>query len=113
ACARAHGLVDKFVVMHSGNVGMSQDVDALLDVASLLSDLKDVVIAIVGEGARKGFLQQEVERRQLTNVRFFPYQPKALLNESFGTPDVYIVALKTGLSGFNVHRKVDGVLVHG
>ncbi len=33
AFAREHGLVDKFVVMHSGNVGMSQNVDALLDVA--------------------------------------------------------------------------------
>ncbi len=31
--ARAHGLADKFVVMHSGNVGLSQDVDQLLDVA--------------------------------------------------------------------------------
>jgi colanic acid biosynthesis glycosyl transferase WcaI len=113
AFARAHGLVDKFVVMHSGNVGMSQDVDALLDVASLLNDLKDVVIAIVGEGARKRFLQQEVERRGLSNVRFFPYQPKALLNESFGTADVFIVSLKTGLAGFIVPSKVYGVLVAG
>jgi hypothetical protein len=71
------------------------------------------VIAIVGEGARKGFLQQEVERRQLSNVRFFPYQPKALLNESFGTADVFIVSLKTGLAGFIVPSKVYGVLVAG
>jgi len=39
AFAREHGLVDKFVVMHSGNVGMSQDVDALLDVAHELDEL--------------------------------------------------------------------------
>src|SRR6185369_2955680 len=38
AFAREQGLVDKFVVMHSGNVGMSQDVDALLDVATLVAD---------------------------------------------------------------------------
>ena len=71
--ARAR-LVDKFVVMHSGNVGMSQDVDALLDVAERLRDLPDVVVAIVGEGAAKAFLQQEAERRKL--------QQRALLSLS-------------------------------
>ena len=113
AFAREHGLLNKFVVMHSGNVGMSQDVDALLDVAALLADRPDVVIAIVGEGARKAFLQQEVERRSLANVRFFPYQAKARLNESFATADVFIVSLKRGLAGFIVPSKVYGVLVAG
>jgi colanic acid biosynthesis glycosyl transferase WcaI len=113
AFAREHGLVKKFVVMHSGNVGMSQDVDALLDVAMLVSDLPDVVIAIVGEGARKRFLLQEVERRGLTNVRFFPYQPKTRLTESFATADVFVVSLKPGLAGFIVPSKVYGVLVAG
>ena len=106
-------LVDKFVVMHSGNVGMSQDVDALLDVAERLQDLPDVVIAIVGEGARKKFLQQEAERRNLTNVRFFPYQPKSRLTDSFATADVFIVSLKRGLAGFIVPSKLYGVLVAG
>jgi colanic acid biosynthesis glycosyl transferase WcaI len=113
AFAREHGLVDKFVVMHSGNVGMSQDVDALLDVADRLRDLPDVVIAIVGEGARKKFLQSETERRRLPNVRFFPYQPKARLIDSFATADVFIVSLKQGLAGFIVPSKLYGVLVAG
>ena len=113
AFAREHGLVDKFVVMHSGNVGMSQDVDALLDVADRLRDLPHVIIAIVGEGARKKFLQAEADRRQLSNVRFFPYQPKARLIDSFATADVFIVSLKQGLAGFIVPSKLYGVLVAG
>jgi glycosyltransferase involved in cell wall biosynthesis len=113
AFAREHRLVDKFVVMHSGNVGMSQDVDALLDVAERLRDLDDVIIAIVGEGARKKFLQTEVARRELTNVRFFPYQPKSRLIDSFATADVFIVSLKRGLAGFIVPSKLYGVLVAG
>ena len=113
AFSREHGLVDKFVVMHSGNVGMSQEVGALLDVAEHLTDLPDVVIAIVGEGARKVFLQQEVERRKLTNVRFYPYQPKARLTDSFAAADVFIVSLKRGLAGYIVPSKLYGVLVAG
>ena len=83
AFARANGLVGKFVVMHSGNVGLSQDVDGLLDVAERVRDLPDVVIAIVGEGSRKQFLQEEAARRRLPGIRFFPYTPKAGLIDSF------------------------------
>lgn len=111
--AREHDLVDRFVVMHSGNVGMSQDVDGLLDVADRLRDLPDVVVAIVGEGSRKAFLQEEVARRNLGNVRFFPYQPKARLMDSFATADVFLVSLKRGLAGFIVPSKLYGILVAG
>ncbi|MGC4080842.1 MAG: glycosyltransferase family 4 protein, partial [Vicinamibacterales bacterium] len=86
--SREHGLVDKFVVMHSGNVGLSQDVDALLDVADQLRDIRDVVVAIVGEGSRKQHLQVEAARRGLDNVRFLPYQPKASLTHSFAAADI-------------------------
>lgn len=113
AFAREHRLVGKFVVMHSGNVGLSQDVDGLLDVAERLRDLDDVVLAIVGEGARKRFLQDEVVRRGLTNVRFFPYQPKTRLIDSFATADLFIVSLKRGLAGFIVPSKLYGILVAG
>jgi colanic acid biosynthesis glycosyl transferase WcaI len=113
AFAREHGLVDKFVVMHSGNVGMSQDVDGLLDAAERLANLPDLVVAIVGEGSRKAFLQEAASRRGLTNVRFFPYTPKARLAESFATADVFIVQLKRGLAGFIVPSKVYGILVAG
>jgi len=113
AFARQHGLVDKFVVMHSGNVGLSQDVDGLLDVAERVRDLGDVVIAIVGEGSRKRFLQEEASRRQLPNVRFFPYTPKSGLIDSFATADVFIVSLKQGLAGFIVPSKLYGILAAG
>ena len=113
AFARRHDLVDKFVVMHSGNVGLSQDVDGLLDVAERLRDLSDIVVAIVGEGARKRSLQADAERRGLTNVRFFPYQPKAGLSDSFATADLFIVSLKRGLAGFIVPSKLYGILAAG
>jgi glycosyltransferase involved in cell wall biosynthesis len=113
AFARANGLVGKFVVMHSGNVGLSQDVDGLLDVAERVRDLPDVVIAIVGEGSRKQFLQEEAARRHLTSVRFFPYTPKAGLIDSFASADVFVVSLKRGLAGFIVPSKLYGILAAG
>jgi hypothetical protein len=46
--------------------------------------------------------------RGLQNVRFFPYQPKALLHDSFSAADVFVVSLKSGLEGFIVPSKVMG-----
>ena len=38
--AREHGLVDAFVVMHSGNIGHAQDLDSLVRAATFLRDLE-------------------------------------------------------------------------
>ena len=113
AFARAHGLTDRFVLMHSGNVGLSQNLDVLIEAAATLQSRTRLVVAIVGDGARRQPLQELAERRGLTNVRFFPYQPKELLDESFATADAFVVSLKQGLEGYIVPSKVYGILASG
>jgi len=113
AFARAHGLADRFVLMHSGNVGLSQNLDLLVEAASRLTSKERLVVAIVGDGARRQPLQDMALRRGLTNVRFFPYQPKESLDESFATADAFLVSLKQGLEGYIVPSKVYGILASG
>jgi colanic acid biosynthesis glycosyl transferase WcaI len=113
AFAREHGLHDRFVLMHSGNVGMSQNLDVLVAAAALLTSKDRLVIAIVGDGARRESLAREVDRRGLTNVRFFPYTAKDRLHESFAAADAFLVALKPGIEGYIVPSKVYGILAAG
>ncbi|HUK33332.1 MAG TPA: glycosyltransferase family 4 protein [Vicinamibacterales bacterium] len=113
AFARTHGLHDKFVLMHSGNVGLSQNLDLLIEAAARLQSRERLVIAIVGDGARRGPLEEMARQRGLTNVRFFPYQPKELLHESFATADAFVVSLKPGLEGYIVPSKLYGILAAG
>jgi colanic acid biosynthesis glycosyl transferase WcaI len=113
AFARAHGLTDKFVLMHSGNVGMSQNLTVLIDAADRLRVDTRIVIAIVGDGALRERLEHLVVERQLANVRFFPYQPKELLHESFATADAFLVSLKAGVEGYIVPSKLYGILAAG
>jgi glycosyltransferase involved in cell wall biosynthesis len=103
----------QFVVMHSGNVGLSQSLDTLIGAAALLKHRSDIVFLIVGEGAAKARLQADAERHGLTNVRFISYQAKASLSESLGAADVHIVGLKRGLAGFIVPSKVYGIMAAG
>ena len=113
AFSREHGLADRFVVMHSGNIGMSQNLDALVGAAELLRANDRIVFAIVGDGARRLELERQVAAKELTNVRFVPYQPKARLQESFAAADVFVVSLKAGIEGYIVPSKVYGILAAG
>src|SRR5262249_11060121 len=58
--AQAMGFADRFVVMHSGNVGMSQNLDVLIAGADLLRSKDRLTIAIVGDGSRRAWLEAEV-----------------------------------------------------
>jgi colanic acid biosynthesis glycosyl transferase WcaI len=109
----AQGWQDRFVVMHSGNVGLSQDLGVLLDAAALLREERDIVIVIVGEGASKTALQRRAAREGLDNVRFLPYQEKSSLSESLGAADLHLVTLRDGLAGYIVPSKVYGILAAG
>lgn len=113
AFSTAHGLADKFVVMHSGNIGLSQNLELLIDVASRLRHLHDVVFLIVGDGVCREALQRKADRLGLENVRFLPYQPRDAMRDSYATADVFVVSLKPGLAGYIVPSKLYGILAAG
>lgn len=109
----ATGLADRFVVMHSGNMGLSQNLDILLDAADRLRSCTDVVMAMVGNGVKRATLEARARRERLSNVRFLPYQPKERLAESFAAADVFVISLKEGLAGYIVPSKLYGIVAAG
>jgi glycosyltransferase involved in cell wall biosynthesis len=111
AWARAHGLMDAFVVMHSGNIGHAQDLDSLVRAATFLRDLDRLRIVIVGFGARHAELIGLAQRLAVRDaVRFLPYQPREMLPESLSAADLHYVGLARGLSGYVVPSRLYGIL---
>jgi glycosyltransferase involved in cell wall biosynthesis len=111
--SEAHGLAEKFVVMHSGNLGLSQSLETLVDAANLLRDVPGLQVVFVGEGVKKAELQERARALQLTNVTFLPFTPKERLGESFATADVFVISLQRGLAGYIVPSKLYGILAAG
>jgi colanic acid biosynthesis glycosyl transferase WcaI len=111
--AITHGLADKFVIMHSGNIGLSQSLEIVVEAATLLRHVPDIQIVFVGEGVKKTALEEQVRTAALTNVSFLPFQPKERLSESFAAADVFIVSLQQGLAGYIVPSKLYGILAAG
>ena len=112
--ARQHGLVDPFVVMHSGNVGHAQDLDSLVRAATFLRDRGDVRIVIAGFGARHAEMVALARRLEVADaVHFLPYQKRERLPLSLSGADLHVVGLARGLSGYVVPSRLYGILAAG
>jgi colanic acid biosynthesis glycosyl transferase WcaI len=99
--------------MYSGNLGLSQELSIVLDVAEQLRDRADVTFLFVGEGASKAQLQQETIDRGLTNVRFLPYQPREILMESLSAADLQLLPIRAEALKSLMPSKLYGILASG
>ncbi len=104
------GLLDRFVVCYSGNLGRAHEFETLLNAAQLLRDDPAFVFLIIGDGAKMGSLGQAVEAHELENFRFLPAQPRASLADSLAAGDVHLVSLLPELEGLIVPSKLYGIL---
>ena len=113
ALRREWGLSDKFVVGYSGNMGRAHEFDTLLDIADALKHDPAFAFVLIGDGARRPWIEEEVRRRGLGNVVLKPYQPRDRLAHSLGVPDVHVVSLIPELEGLVVPSKIYGALAAG
>jgi glycosyltransferase involved in cell wall biosynthesis len=111
--ARKHDLVDKFVVMHFGNVGHAQDLDTLIRSTTFLRDLDDLVVPIIGVGARLEELTELAETLEADQVRFLPWQAYENRSLPISSAHVHVVGLARGLAGYIVPSRMWGVLAAG
>lgn len=110
---RHHNLQDKFVVMYSGNLGLTQRLEEFVEAAALLRDQPEIVFLLIGRGARKTDLERQVAELQLTNVRFLDYQPLDQLAESLSAADLHLIPLTAELCRCLMPSKLYGILAAG
>ena len=113
AFAVQHGLVDRFVVLHAGNIGMSQNLDVVIDAAERLRSRPDIVVLFIGDGNRRAALEEMAAARGLSNVLFLPFQPRDQLRWTYASSDLCLVSLKPGLAGYIVPSKLYPILAAG
>jgi glycosyltransferase involved in cell wall biosynthesis len=113
AFRQRENLDGKFVVMYSGNMGLCQSLDEVLDAAARLRARPDIQFLMVGDGASRGRLEEFARRRELPNVRFLPYQPQSELAQSLSAADLHLVPLDARVTGCLVPSKLYGILAAG
>jgi glycosyltransferase involved in cell wall biosynthesis len=113
ALRQAWGWADRFVVLYSGNLGLTHEFDTALDAADALREEERVLFAFVGDGPRRPYVEREVARRGLTNVTFRPHVDRGELGQSLTAGDVHLVTLRDAVAGLVVPSKIYGVLAAG
>lgn len=103
--AREHGFLDDFVLLYSGNMGLYYEFETVLAAAELLRD-EPFKLVLVGGGGKKKWIEDEIERRGLTNSVTLPYQPFEKLNESLNACDASLVTIAKGIEGISFPSKL-------
>ncbi|MGI4851439.1 MAG: glycosyltransferase family 4 protein [Janthinobacterium lividum] len=87
-------LKEKFVIGYTGTHGMAHDLINILYAAEILQKDTSVHFLFVGEGAEKEKLVSYAQKQQLSNVHFFPLQPKKKIPAFWSICDIAIIHLK-------------------
>ena len=101
----------KFYIEYSGNIGLTQNMDMLLDVMKeLKTSHPEIGLILVGEGAYKKQVEEIVKRDNLTNVAMLPFQDYADISHVFSLGDVGIIISKPGVGSNSVPSKTWSIM---
>src|SRR5207249_7454647 len=84
--------------------------DSLVRASTFLRDLDDLVLVIIGTGARHSELVTLAELLEVDRVHFLYYQSRHVLPHSLSAADVHVVGLAPGLAGYVVPSRLYGIL---
>ncbi|MTI88125.1 MAG: glycosyltransferase family 4 protein [Balneolaceae bacterium] len=106
------GLKNELIVLYSGTMNKSHNLEPLLDAAELLKD-ESIIFVFVGEGSNKENLIKLSKDKSLNKVRFLPFQPKSKLPDVLGSCDISVVCLNKKWTGISVPSKTYGIMAAG
>lgn len=82
----------KIKILYAGNIGFFQDWVPVLYAARELIE-ENIEFWIIGEGVQKEYLEIEVQKQNLSNVRIFPYQSRELIPVINNYADIHFIAI--------------------
>lgn len=106
-----HGFAsEEFLAVYSGNLGVKQGLDILLQTAPLLRDRR-IWIVICGDGAQREALASRVGEMKLANVRLLPFEDdyRALLVDA----NICFITQQVGSGKSFFPSKLLGLLAEG
>ena len=101
---------NKFYITYSGNIGLTQNMDLLLDVARSLEDNEEIQFVLIGDGAYKEQVKEVITRNNIKNVTLLPFQPYEDISHVFSLGDVGIIISKPGVGENSVPSKTWSIM---
>jgi glycosyltransferase involved in cell wall biosynthesis len=86
----------EFLVLTVRRLSFKNGIDTLLEAARLLSDEKDLRLAIAGSGPDRTFVERFVDRHRLKSVRVLGFVPDEQLVDWYRAADLFLLPSKSG-----------------
>jgi glycosyltransferase involved in cell wall biosynthesis len=74
---------------------------------------QEITFVLVGDGAKRQHIAHRIAAEQITNVRLFPFVPRADYNDLLASADAGLVTLEPGAEGLGVPSKFYSILASG
>ena len=100
----------KFYVTYNGNIGLTQNMDLLMEIAKALEANEDIQFVLVGNGAYLEQVKQIIKDRNVGNVTLLPFQPYEDISHVFSLGDVSLVISKPGVGANSVPSKTWSIM---
>lgn len=101
---------DKFYVTYCGNIGLTQNMNMLLEVAKEMSEEQNIHFVLVGEGAYKKEVEHIIQQENIKNVTLLPFQPYEEISYVFSLGDVGVIISKPGVGENSVPSKTWSIM---
>jgi len=111
--SRKLNLVDKYVILYAGNIGMTQSFDMIIEVMQRLATHPQIHFLIVGDGARRLQVEAALTEKHFANVTVLPYQPRHVVPNIYATGDLHLVPLMAGTARTTIPSKIYTIMASG
>jgi glycosyltransferase involved in cell wall biosynthesis len=96
---------DSIKFLYAGNIGHMQDWEPLITLAERVKDL-DVEFFVIGEGAQRNYVEEEIKKRGLDKMHLLAYQPRELMPAILSYSDASFIFMVPGRDGDGFPSKV-------
>ena len=98
----------RFKILYSGNIGMKQDWETFVKIATYFKNREDIEFIVVGDGAKKDWLLSKICK--ITNVSYYPPVPYEELPSLLCSADLHILFQKSDVVDTVMPSKLLGMM---
>lgn len=96
---------DSLKLLYAGNIGLAQSWEPLIELADKTRNL-NIEYLVIGEGAKKAYVEEQIQKRGLEKLHLLPYQPRELMPAILSYSDVSFIFMAPEMDGDGFPSKV-------
>jgi glycosyltransferase involved in cell wall biosynthesis len=108
-----NNLVNKKVLLYSGTLGSTHNIEDILKSASELSTYEEILFLFIGSGSKVKLVENYILFSGNHNVKLLDFQPIETLSYTLSSAFISFVCLDSSFTGLSVPSKSYGILASG